>query len=416
MQNKANLLDAQMNVKSFHAVDYENNSNWTLGENKPNQSQFQTPANPPKEREETNRSGRLLFDPMLPLYPVRKPAFWKGMIFSTNLRNVGGFNTPSEFSNGVYRPRNDRYYSRRKCRCSSTVEHSFRKAGVVGPNPTIGCVNLQEKYNSLRQIIKGLGKVVIAYSGGVDSTFLLKAAVDTLGAENVLACIAKGPALPQSQYAQAIETAKNIGADVQTVEPNELADAAYSANKADRCFHCKTHLYGILNNIAQENNFNCVISGSNLDDKNDFRPGNRAAGVFGVRSPLMEAELTKEDIRQLSRQLNLPTADIPASPCLASRISYGLEVTEHRLKQIEEAEEFLKTLGLVEFRVRHHGTVARIEVNPQDIDKVTAEPARSVIVEKLKSLGFKFITVDLQGFRSGSLNEPLSEEEKRKML
>jgi uncharacterized protein len=175
------------------------------------------------------------------------------------------------------------------------------------------------------------------------------------------------------------------------------------------------------------------VCGSNFDDKDDFRPGNRAAKVFGVHCPLMDAELTKADIRQLSRQVNLPTADVPASPCLASRVSYGLEVTEQRLKQVEEAEDFLRSLGLVEFRVRHHDTVARIEVNPQDIEKVAAEPARSQIVEKLKSkvaaeparsqiveklksLGFQFVTIDLQGFRSGALNESLSEEEKRKNL
>ncbi|GAG26611.1 unnamed protein product, partial [marine sediment metagenome] len=146
------------------------------------------------------------------------------------------------------------------------------------------------------------------------------------------------------------------------------------------------------------------------------RPGNKAAEIFGVRSPLMEAELTKEDIRQLSRELNLPTADIPASPCLASRISYGLEITEQRLKQIEEAEEFLKGFGLVEFRVRHHDKIARIEVHPEDIEKITTEPARSEIVGKLKSLGFKYVAVDLQGFRSGSLNESLSEEQRREGL
>jgi len=277
-------------------------------------------------------------------------------------------------------------------------------------------MKLREKYDSLKQRLKVLGKVVIAYSGGVDSTFLLKAAVETLGAENVLACIATGPALPQSQYEKAIETARNIGVEAQTIEPNELSDAAYSANKADRCFHCKAHLYGILNDIAKERNFNSVVCGCNFDDKDDFRPGNRAAKVFGVRCPLMEAELTKEDIRQLSRELNLPTADVPASPCLASRISYGLEVTEQRLKQTEQAEDFLRGLGLVEFRVRHHDTVARIEVHAEDIKKITTEPNRSKIVEKLKSLGFKFVTVDLQGFRSGSLNIMLSEEEKQKSL
>ncbi|KPL25342.1 MAG: hypothetical protein AMJ75_01285 [Phycisphaerae bacterium SM1_79] len=277
-------------------------------------------------------------------------------------------------------------------------------------------MNLQEKHNSLQEILKKLGKVVVAYSGGVDSTFLLKAAVDTLGAENVLACIGISPSLAKSQYSQAIECAKTIGVKVQEVSVDELSDSGYAANKADRCFHCKSHLYQILNGIAKQQNFGHVVCGCNFDDKDDFRPGNRAAKVFGVGCPLMEAQLTKDDIRQLSRRMNLPTADVPASPCLASRLSYGLEITQERLKQIEQAEDFLRTLGLVEFRVRHHDTVARIEVNPQDIAKITTEPARSRVVDKIKSLGFKFVTVDLQGFRSGSLNEPLSEEEKRRSL
>ena len=277
-------------------------------------------------------------------------------------------------------------------------------------------MNLQEKYNSLQEILKKLGKVVVAYSGGVDSTFLLKTAVDTLGVENVLACIGVSASLAKSQYNQAIGGAKIIGAKVLETQVDEIADTKYAANKADRCFHCKSHLYEILTRIATEKNFEHVVCGCNFDDKDDFRPGNRAAEIFGVGCPLMEAELTKDDIRQLSRQMSLPTAEVPASPCLASRVSYGLEITEQRLKQVEEAEDFLRRLGLVQFRVRHHDTIARIEVNLQDIEKVTTEPARSQIVEKLKTLGFKFVTVDLQGFRSGSLNEPLSEEEKRKSL
>ncbi|MCK4753226.1 MAG: ATP-dependent sacrificial sulfur transferase LarE [Planctomycetes bacterium] len=274
-------------------------------------------------------------------------------------------------------------------------------------------MGLEEKYNSLKQILQGLGKVVVAYSGGVDSSFLLKAAVDTLGAENVLAYIATGPSLAESQYDRAIETAKFIGIELQAVEVDELTDVKYAANKADRCFHCKSHLFAVLIDVAKEKGFDHVVCGSNFDDKDDYRPGNRAAEVFGVRSPLSEAELTKEDIRQLSRQLDLPTADIPASPCLASRVSYGLEITQQRLKQIEDAEEFLRTLGLVEFRVRHHDQVARIEVAAEDIEKVTKEPLRSAIAEKLKAIGFKYVTVDLQGFRSGSLNEALTEEQKR---
>ena len=296
------------------------------------------------------------------------------------------------------------------------AEHSFRKAEVVGSTPTIGCMTLKDKHNALQKILKELGKVVVAYSGGVDSTFLLNSAVDTLGADNVLACMSVGPSEPGNMFEKAVEFAGSIGAEFQTVDSGELTDPNFTANKADRCFHCKSHLCKTLLEVARQRGFNNVIFGTNFDDLDDFRPGNRALKTFGIRSPLAEAELTKDDIRVLSREMNLPTSEQPASPCLASRIVYGLEVTEQRLVQIDEAENFLRGLGLVEFRVRHHDTVARIEVNPEDIEKVTTEPARSQIVEKLKSLGFKFVTVDLQGFRSGALNEALSEQQKRKNL
>jgi len=225
-----------------------------------------------------------------------------------------------------------------------------------------------------------------------------------------------GPSEPSNMFDKAVEFAGSIGAEFQKIDADELNDPNFTANKADRCFHCKSHLCKTLLDVAKQRGFDNVIFGTNFDDLDDFRPGNRALKAFGIRSPLAEAKLTKNDIRALSREMNLPTAEQPASPCLASRIVYGLEVTEQRLSQIDEAENFLRGLGLVEFRVRHHDTVARIEVNPKDIDKVTAEPARSQIVEKLKSLGFKFVTVDLQGFRSGALNEALSEQQKQKNL
>jgi uncharacterized protein len=277
-------------------------------------------------------------------------------------------------------------------------------------------ITLDEKYNLLREILKRLKKVTVAYSGGVDSTFLLKVAVDTLGSENVLACIGVSPSLAKSQYHRAVECAKLIGANLKEVEVQEIYSSEYSANNPDRCYHCKSYLYSVLKEIAGEKGLTHVICGSNYDDMDDFRPGNKAADLQGVCSPLMEAEMTKNDVRELSRKLNLPTADLPASPCLASRVTYGLEITEQRLKQIEQAEEFLRRLNLSEFRVRHHDTIARIEVWPEDIDIVINEPVRLEIVDKFKSLGFKYVTLDLQGFRSGSLNELLSEEQKQSSL
>jgi uncharacterized protein len=275
---------------------------------------------------------------------------------------------------------------------------------------------LNKKYESLKRILRELESVVVAYSGGVDSTFLLKVAVDTLGAKNVLACISAGVVEPKHVLKRAKKIAKDFGVRLQTIDIDELKDPNFVPNKADRCFHCKSHLCQELLDVAHQKGLKHVVFGTNRDDLDDFRPGNRAMKVFGVRSPLAEAELTKEDIRTLSRKLGLETADVPASPCLASRLAYGLEISSQRIEQVEKAEDFLRTLGLVEFRVRHHDTIARIEVHPEDFKKIASEPNRSKIIKKLKSLGFKYVTIDLQGFRSGSLNEQLPDEQKQKFI
>jgi uncharacterized protein len=275
-------------------------------------------------------------------------------------------------------------------------------------------MDINQKYNNLQDILKSLGKMLVAYSGGVDSTFLLKAAVEAVGSKNVLACIAAGASLPKSQYEQALALAKQIGAEVRTVEPTEMTDSKFTQNAPDRCFHCKSHLFEILLDIAKREGFSAVVYGNNYDDKSDFRPGTRAAEKYGIKAPLMLAELGKAEIRELSRGFGLPTADMPASPCLASRVPYGIDITSERLMQVEKAEEFLRKLGLVEFRVRHHGDIARIEVRPEQMGIVVEN--RIKIVEFLKSLGFAYVCVDLQGFRSGSLNEPLSQAQKNQSL
>lgn len=277
-------------------------------------------------------------------------------------------------------------------------------------------MNLQDKYKKLKEILTGLGNLLISYSGGADSTFLLKVAADTLGEDKVIACIARGPSLPKSQYEQAVKMAEDIGVKLITIQTDEMDDTAYLKNQADRCYHCKSHLFEQLGKVAQEHGFENIACGHNFDDTKDYRPGNTAAKDFGIVSPLIEAKLTKQNIRDLSKSLDLPTADIPASPCLASRIAYGLEITEEKLKQVEEAEEFLRSLGFVEFRVRHHDKLARIEVHTENMSKLIEESCRQKVVEKLKGLGFKFVSLDLAGFRSGSLNEALSEHEKENYL
>ena len=273
-------------------------------------------------------------------------------------------------------------------------------------------MNTQDKYNQLQQLLKSNQKVAVAFSGGVDSTFLLKAAVETLGANNVIACIGISASLAQHQLEQARDMAQLIGVELVEIPLDELDDPNYQVNKADRCFHCKTCQFRTIQEYAETRGIETTLCGTNYDDKDDYRPGNRAVAALGIGTPLMDAGLTKPDIRALSKEMNLPTAEMPASPCLASRVAYGQTITEEKLNQVEQAENVLREMGFVEFRVRHHGNVARIEVPTAEIEKLVSAPFRNHILEKLKAIGFQYISLDLQGFRSGSLNESLTEEEK----
>lgn len=272
---------------------------------------------------------------------------------------------------------------------------------------------MDEKYNQLLGALGRFNKVGVSFSGGVDSTFLLFAAKEALGAENVKAFTGVSASLAGAQRQQARTLAEEMGVSHREVILDELKDPNYAANRADRCFHCKTHQLRKIIAAAKEDGFEAVVCGTNYDDMDDYRPGNRAVQAMGVRAPLMDAGLCKAEIRALSKHFGLRTADMPASPCLSSRVAYGLEITEERLAQVEAAEAFLQGLGAKELRVRHHGNTARIEVPGEKIAWLCRDDVREKAVRKFKELGFEFVTVDLEGLRSGSLNRLLSDEEKR---
>jgi uncharacterized protein len=259
------------------------------------------------------------------------------------------------------------------------------------------------KSKKLNEILKGIGSVVVAYSGGLDSTFLLKAAIDALGPENVLAVTARSETYPASEYYEARRIARKLGARHITIRTSELDIKNFKDNPVNRCYYCKKELFKKLDRIKKAHKMGYLLDGTNLDDLNDVRHGRRAAKELGVRSPLLDARITKDDIRRLSKELKLPTWDKPSFACLASRIPFNSRITEARLKRVEESEEYLRGLGFRQVRVRLHGDIARIEVDRDDFNRMLRLSSR--IIGKLKKMGFIYVALDLAGYRTGSMHE-----------
>jgi uncharacterized protein len=263
-------------------------------------------------------------------------------------------------------------------------------------------LTLDEKYALLQNRLRDLESVLVAFSGGVDSTLLLKVAFDTLG-ERAIAATADSETYPREELEQARELAALIGCQHIIVQTDELHDPDYAANSPDRCYHCKKTLFAELEPLAGQLGVRSIAYGAMADDIGTHRPGHRAAAEFQVRSPLIEAGLGKAEIRALAQRLDLPNWNKPSFACLSSRIAYGETVTAEKLRALDEAERFVRGLGLRQFRVRHHGTIARLEVEPDDFALVVDQ--HEAIVTRLKELGYIYVTLDLQGFRSGSMNE-----------
>jgi len=260
------------------------------------------------------------------------------------------------------------------------------------------------KLERLRHEIAGMRHVVVAFSGGVDSSLLLKVATDCLR-DRAVGVLAVSPSLPQREREDAVELARNMGARLELIETREVEDASYAVNAPNRCFFCKDHVYAALSSYARRNDIAHVIDGMNADDKQDVRPGRAAAVKHAVRSPLCELGFTKSDVREAAKALGLSTWDKPAAACLSSRIPYGTAVTADLLRRVEAAEAYVRALGFREFRMRHHGDVARLEVPPSELAAALSQ--REELVAGLKALGWPYVTLDLEGLRSGSMNEVL---------
>ncbi len=268
-------------------------------------------------------------------------------------------------------------------------------------------MSLDKKMARLRNLLGEMQQVVVAFSGGVDSTFLLKVARDCLGPQNVVALTATSPTYPEFEFEQACQLAREMGVEQIVIESNELEIPGFADNPPRRCYHCKHTLFSLCLEQAQKRGIDTVLDGSNLDDLSDYRPGRDAVQELQVRSPLLEAKLDKAAIRQLSRDLGLRTWDKQAFACLSSRFPYGTKITAERLRQIDTCETFLRENGFRSYRVRYHDTIARIEVAPDEINKILDPKLREELVSTCQQAGFTYVTLDLQGYRTGSMNATL---------
>jgi pyridinium-3,5-biscarboxylic acid mononucleotide sulfurtransferase len=262
-----------------------------------------------------------------------------------------------------------------------------------------------DKFSTLKSLLISYKKVAVAYSGGVDSSLLVKLCADTLGPANVIAITGVSQTYTEDEKKIAQQITGKLGVELVLLQTDELSSDSFASNPTNRCYHCKKELYGRLVEIAKGKGATYILDGTNADDLGDYRPGRKAADEFGVVSPFVIAGITKSDIRDLSRTLDLPAWDKPANPCLASRVPYGTRITESILRQIEAGERVLKNLGIKNVRLRHHDMVARIEVSPQDFGVILDDKKRRYIIDSIKKIGYKWVALDLEGYRTGSLNE-----------